>query len=175
MQKVPGFWQTHAREGWGKLKYIIARNSVPIAAAGVQINGTNFCPTIITDDDILQQKADQQKWKEGVQLMEYILEALGDAESGWQGWVSHEEYAQMKVKLEIVKEQFLDYMAQNQADGEAWCRVWPFPRSRMKITKHIEHGKLNRLKEETGNGCTTSRKKANGYDMRLHLDHDQRW
>ncbi|CRL22535.1 unnamed protein product [Penicillium camemberti] len=68
-----------------KAKVHIARNSVPIAAAGVQINRTNFCPIIITDDDILQQKADQQKWKEGVQLVEDALEALGGTESGWQG------------------------------------------------------------------------------------------
>jgi hypothetical protein len=84
------------------------------------------CPITITEDDIMQQKVDQQKWEAGVQLMEDVLESLGGAESGWQGWVSHEEYAQMKVKLEIVKGQFLDHMAHNAAEREAWSRVWPF-------------------------------------------------
>lgn len=32
----------------------------------------------------------------------------------------------MKAKLDIVKEQFLAHMAQNPAEREAWCRVWPF-------------------------------------------------
>lgn len=61
---------------------------------------------------------DQQRWEEGVQLMEDVLEAVGGAENGWQGRVSHEDYEQMKTKREVVKEQFLDHMAQNGEERE---------------------------------------------------------
>ncbi|KAJ5940513.1 hypothetical protein N7516_000681 [Penicillium verrucosum] len=49
-------------------------------SATVDTDGT-LCPIIITDGDILQQKVDQQKWEEVVQLMEDILEALGQREA----------------------------------------------------------------------------------------------
>ena len=104
----------------GQLIQLVQQWGATIGADGTP------CPITITDDDIVQQKIDQQKWEEGVQLMEDVPEALGGAENGWQGWVSHKEYAQAKVKLEIVKEQFLGHMAQDSAEREAWCRAWPF-------------------------------------------------
>jgi hypothetical protein len=58
--------------------------------------------------------------------MENILEALGGSENGWQGWVSHEDYSQMKGKLSTVRKQFLDHMAENEEEREAWDQVWPF-------------------------------------------------
>ncbi|CDM31462.1 Protein kinase-like domain [Penicillium roqueforti FM164] len=102
------------------------------------------CLITFTDDDIVQQNLDQEKWEEGVQLMEDVLEALGGAENGWQGWVSHDEYAQAKVKLEMVKEQFLDHMAHNPAEREARCWAWPFQGQ----DTHTEH---DWLREETSN------------------------
>ncbi|KAJ9488974.1 hypothetical protein VN97_g4334 [Penicillium thymicola] len=53
-------------------------------SATVGTDGT-LCPIIITDDDILQQEVDQRKWKEVVQLMEDILEALGQRLVGKSG------------------------------------------------------------------------------------------
>ncbi|KZF23492.1 phosphotransferase enzyme family protein [Xylona heveae TC161] len=84
------------------------------------------CPLRFTPADIAAQDADQQKWEEGVQLMEDVIDALGGAENGWQGWVSHEEYDQLKKKLEIVRKQFVEHMAQNEEEREVWDRVWPF-------------------------------------------------
>ncbi|CAI7655958.1 unnamed protein product [Penicillium glandicola] len=107
---------------------IIKGQSIQLVQQWSATVGTDGTPCLITitNDDIRQQEIDQQKCEEGVQLMEDVLEALGGAESGWQGWVSHEEYVQMKVNLEMVKEQFLDHMARYSAEREAWCRVWPF-------------------------------------------------
>lgn len=85
------------------------------------------CPISVTEDDIAAQEADQRKWEEGVQLMEDVLDASGGAaENGWQDWVSHEDYDRMKEKLAIVREQFLDHVAENNEEREAWATVWPF-------------------------------------------------
>ncbi|KAJ9196680.1 hypothetical protein DTO164E3_6210 [Paecilomyces variotii] len=84
------------------------------------------CPLTVTPTEVAAQEVDQQKWEEGVQLMEDVLEALGGSENGWQGWVNHEDYSQMKGKLSTVRKQFLDHMAENEEEREAWDRVWPF-------------------------------------------------
>jgi hypothetical protein len=84
------------------------------------------CPLSVTPDDIREQEHDLQKWEEGVQLMEDVLDSLGGVENGWQGWVSYEDYDQMRDKLAAVKEQFLDHMAGSLEEREAWSRVWPF-------------------------------------------------
>ncbi|GAB1211621.1 hypothetical protein ATERTT37_000744 [Aspergillus terreus] len=80
------------------------------------------CPLSVTSDDIREQEHDLQKWEEGVQLMEDVLDSLGGVENGWQGWVSHEDYDQMRDKLAAVKEQFLDHMAGSLEEREAWSR-----------------------------------------------------
>jgi hypothetical protein len=84
------------------------------------------CPLEVTAANIAAQKADQKKWEEGVQLMGDVLEALGGAENGWEGWSSHEDYEVLKRKLEIVKEQFLDHVARNEEERREWERAWPF-------------------------------------------------
>lgn len=45
------------------------------------------CPLEVTQADVAQRK-----WEEGVKMMEDVLEAMGGAENGWQGWSSHEDY-----------------------------------------------------------------------------------
>ncbi|KAI2711768.1 hypothetical protein CBS147333_1269 [Penicillium roqueforti] len=60
------------------------------------------CLITFTDDDIVQQNLDQEKWEEGVQLMEDVLEALGGAENGWQGWRREKHgagHGRFKVKI----------------------------------------------------------------------------
>ncbi|KAM5468853.1 hypothetical protein MauCBS54593_004848 [Microsporum audouinii] len=84
------------------------------------------CPITVTAAGIAAQEEDQKKWEEGVQMMEDVLEALGGAENGWDGWSSHEDYAVLKKKMAIVKEQFLDHMAKNKEERSAWENVWPF-------------------------------------------------
>ncbi|OAL75327.1 phosphotransferase [Trichophyton violaceum] len=84
------------------------------------------CPLQFTEADIAAQRVDQQRWEEGVQMKGDVLEALGGAEHGWAGWSSHEDYDVLTKKLAIVKEQFLEYMANNEAEKTAWENVWPY-------------------------------------------------
>lgn len=84
------------------------------------------CPLKVSVCDIAEQKAEEQKWGEGVQMMENVLEALGGAPNGWDGWSSYEDYGALQKKLQIVKAQFLDYVASTKEEREAWERVWPF-------------------------------------------------
>ena len=107
---------------------IIKGQLIQVAQEWEQVAGKDSppCPLTVTPADIAEQDADQQKWEEGVQLMEDVLEALGGSENGWQGWVRHEDYNQMKEKLETVREQFLDHLSKNDKEREAWGRVWPF-------------------------------------------------
>ncbi|EZF34361.1 hypothetical protein H109_06017 [Trichophyton interdigitale MR816] len=85
-----------------------------------------LCPLQFTEADIAAQDADQQKWEEGVQMKGDVLEALGGAENGWEGWSSHEDYDALTKKLAMVKEQFLEYMASNETERKAWEEAWPF-------------------------------------------------
>ncbi|GES58629.1 phosphotransferase enzyme family protein [Aspergillus terreus] len=62
-------------------------------------NDRQTCPLSVTPDDIREREHDLQKWEEGVQLMEDVLDSLGGVENGWQGWVSYEDYDQMRDKL----------------------------------------------------------------------------
>ncbi|QSS53026.1 phosphotransferase enzyme family protein [Histoplasma capsulatum var. duboisii H88] len=107
---------------------IVNGQLIQVAREWDQIVGKDgpSCPLTATPAEIAAQDVNQRKWEEGVQLMEDVLEALGGSENGWQGWVSHEDYSQMKGKLSIVRKQFLDHMAENEEEREAWDRVWPF-------------------------------------------------
>ncbi|EFQ97421.1 phosphotransferase enzyme family protein [Nannizzia gypsea CBS 118893] len=84
------------------------------------------CPLQFTEADIAAQEFDQQRWEEGVQLKGDVLEALGGTEHGWDGWSSHEDYDALTKKLAIVKEQFMECMASNEAEREAWENAWPY-------------------------------------------------
>lgn len=83
------------------------------------------CPLIITEDDDAQNVVDRMEWDRGVAAMGKLLDALGK-KSGWTGWVSHKEYDQIKQRLKIVREQFLDEMAGGIEEREAWAKVFPF-------------------------------------------------
>jgi hypothetical protein len=59
--------------------------------------------------------------------MDDILESLGEAVRGWDGWVSHEDYATLKEKLELVRAQFIEHWAgEDKEAADAWARAWPF-------------------------------------------------
>ncbi|KAE8151558.1 phosphotransferase enzyme family protein [Aspergillus avenaceus] len=107
---------------------VIRGQLMQLAEDWKQLHGNSGvpCPLVYTTDDISKHEVDQLKWEEGVQLMEDVLDSLGGAENGWQGWVSHDDYDQMKKKLEIVKGQFLDHMATGHGEREAWAKAWPF-------------------------------------------------
>ncbi|EGD93510.1 phosphotransferase [Trichophyton tonsurans CBS 112818] len=107
---------------------IIKGQLIQLALDWEKVVGPNGppCPLQFTEADIAAQRVDQQKWEEGVQMKGDVLEALGGAEHGWAGWSSHEDYDVLTKKLAIVKEQFLDYMANNEAEKEAWENVWPY-------------------------------------------------
>lgn len=86
------------------------------------------CPiTLPTDDEVAAQQENMETWGAGVQLKADVLESLGGAEGGdWEGWSTHEDYDQLKEKLVLVKEQFIEYLAKTPKEQEAWERAWPF-------------------------------------------------
>lgn len=110
---------------------IIKGQLTQIAREWQQFAGQNGppCPLaeLLTPASITSQDVDQQRWGEGVQMLEDVIEALGGAENGWDGWESHEGYEPLKQKLETVKDQFLDHVAGDKmAARNAWETVWPF-------------------------------------------------
>jgi hypothetical protein len=68
---------------------------------------------------------DEQKLGEGIVLMNDMLESLGD-------WVKHEDYGVMKEKLQVVYEQFLDYVANGEEDRARRSEASPFGDSASK-------------------------------------------
>jgi hypothetical protein len=84
------------------------------------------CPLKFSPDDRTAQEEDEQKWGEGILLMDNVLESLGGAQRGWNGWVRHEDYGAMKEKLRVVHEQFLDHMTNSEKEKARWNEAWPF-------------------------------------------------
>lgn len=84
------------------------------------------CPINFTEKERSQQREDQTKWEAGVQVMDEILGKLG-AYNGWDGFASHEDYNRMKRLVAEVREAFLREVTTNEAEREAWTKVWPFP------------------------------------------------
>ncbi|KAM5492636.1 Phosphotransferase enzyme [Microsporum audouinii] len=85
------------------------------------------CPLEYSSEAIEQQKELELKWAEGMARMSDVLEALGGAVRGWEGWVSHEDYEQLKQKLDLCREQFIEYYAGGDKESaDAWAKAWPF-------------------------------------------------
>ncbi|KAM5448395.1 Phosphotransferase enzyme [Microsporum audouinii] len=85
------------------------------------------CPLEYSSEAIEQQKELELKWAEGMARMSDVLEALGGAVRGWEGWVSHEDYEQLKQKLGLCREQFIEYYAGGDKESaDAWAKAWPF-------------------------------------------------
>ncbi|KAM5454159.1 hypothetical protein McanCB49686_004467 [Microsporum canis] len=75
----------------------------------------------------IKQRENLQKWQEGVELMNDVVQSLG-VYSGWDGFVSHDEYDAMRQRVRESRDAFLRRMAgSDEAKREQWRKVWPFP------------------------------------------------
>ncbi|KMQ48464.1 hypothetical protein HL42_0925 [Trichophyton rubrum] len=85
------------------------------------------CPLQYSAEEIDRQPELEAKWAEGIALMDDVLESLGGAIRGWDGWVSHEDYEALQQKLELVRKQFIEHLAGDDKEAaKAWARAWPF-------------------------------------------------
>ncbi|KAM5435848.1 hypothetical protein MferCBS31731_006106 [Microsporum ferrugineum] len=85
------------------------------------------CPVNFTEAERIKQREDLQKWQEGVELMNDVVQSLG-VYSGWDGFVSHDEYDAMRQRVRESRDAFLRRMAgSDEAKREQWRKVWPFP------------------------------------------------
>lgn len=85
------------------------------------------CPLNYSPADIERQQELELKWADGMMLMEDVLESLGGAVHGWEGFVDHENYEALKTKLAIVREQFIEYHAGDDEEAaKQWASAWPF-------------------------------------------------
>ncbi|EGD95975.1 hypothetical protein TESG_03437 [Trichophyton tonsurans CBS 112818] len=58
----------------------------------IRSKGGPPCPLQYSAEAIDRQQELEAKWAEGIALMDDVLESLGGAIRGWDGWVSHEDY-----------------------------------------------------------------------------------
>jgi hypothetical protein len=84
------------------------------------------CPISFVDEERARQREDEVKWKEGVQLMDEIIQGLG-AYDGWDGLVSYEDYEARKKLVMDFRGVFLQRMAKTDEEREEWIKAWPFP------------------------------------------------
>lgn len=84
------------------------------------------CPLRYSPDEIGRQQVDEYKWVRGIEMMDAVLDSIGNAQRGWNGWVKREDYAVMRGKLQRVFEEFLDVVANNDEERARWSEVWPF-------------------------------------------------
>ncbi|DAA73906.1 TPA_exp: Uncharacterized protein A8136_3892 [Trichophyton benhamiae CBS 112371] len=85
------------------------------------------CPIAFTDAERTKQRVDQQRWEKGVELMDDVVQSLG-AYSGWDGFVSHDDYEAKKQQVIASRDAFLQRMAGSDEDRRAkWSKAWPFP------------------------------------------------
>lgn len=84
------------------------------------------CPLKYTEEDALAQEAEQEELLEGLLMMKQVLSALGDADTGWQGWVSHEDYETLKGRLEDIRLQFMQQAPDDPVKRAKWEEAWPF-------------------------------------------------
>ncbi|EGE08072.1 phosphotransferase enzyme family protein [Trichophyton equinum CBS 127.97] len=85
------------------------------------------CPITFTDAERTKQRIDQQKWEKGVELMDDVVQSLG-VYTGWDGFVSHDDYEIKKQQLIASRDAFLQSMAGSDEERRAkWRKAWPFP------------------------------------------------
>lgn len=83
------------------------------------------CPISFSAEDRLRQADEQSQWERSVVLRAEVIEELGTYR-GWDGFVNPEDYAEMKTKLEVVRERFLDRHAATDDERALWAKAWPF-------------------------------------------------
>ncbi|EGE00104.1 serine/threonine protein kinase [Trichophyton tonsurans CBS 112818] len=65
--------------------------------------------------------------KKGVELMDDVVQSLG-VYTGWDGFVSHDDYEIKKQQLIASRDAFLQSMAGSDEERRAkWRKAWPFP------------------------------------------------
>ncbi|RMZ84963.1 hypothetical protein DV738_g299, partial [Chaetothyriales sp. CBS 135597] len=79
----------------------------------------------ITADDRRKQEEDERLWSQGVELLADFMAQVG-AYQGWDGWVNHNNYEAMKLRLGHCIESFLDQHASNDEDRRLWLSILPF-------------------------------------------------
>ncbi|OAL74724.1 hypothetical protein A7D00_0318 [Trichophyton violaceum] len=84
------------------------------------------CPITFTDAERTKQQIDQEKWKKGVELMDEVVQSLG-AYSGWDGFVSHDDYQARKQQVIASRDAFLQRMAGSD-EGSAMQATFPLRR-----------------------------------------------
>lgn len=85
------------------------------------------CPLKYSSEEIERQQELEIQWAQGMMLMDDVLDALGGAIRGWDGWVSHEDYEQLKEKLALVREQFIEHHSGGDEEAaKKWALAWPF-------------------------------------------------
>ncbi|EZG03221.1 hypothetical protein H106_06718 [Trichophyton rubrum CBS 735.88] len=84
------------------------------------------CPITFTDAERTKQQIDQEKWKKGVELMDEVVQSLG-AYSGWDGFVSHDDYQARKQQVIASRDAFLQRMAGSD-EGSAMQAIFPLRR-----------------------------------------------
>lgn len=97
-----------------------------IVGADTDGNPLVKCPIAFSEEERSRQRIDQEKWEQGVEIMDRILQRLG-AYIGWDGFVSHAEYDAMKELIVQVRDNFLEQVAETHEDRDMWAKAWPFP------------------------------------------------
>ncbi|EZF29855.1 hypothetical protein TMEN_5696 [Trichophyton mentagrophytes] len=93
----------------------------------IRSKGGPPCPLQYSAEAIDHQQDLEAKWAEGIALMDDVLESLGGAIRGWDGWVSHEDYEALQQKLELARKQFIEHLSGDDKEAaKAWARAWPF-------------------------------------------------
>ena len=83
------------------------------------------CPLSFSTEDRRAQEADQARWGQGVDLLQGVVDELG-AYAGWDGWVSHEDFEDVRARLDACLQRFLSREARTDDERAQWTRVWPF-------------------------------------------------
>ncbi|KAL8708512.1 MAG: hypothetical protein Q9225_007589 [Loekoesia sp. 1 TL-2023] len=65
------------------------------------------------------------KWEDCCTLLDSIQDSLG-VPAAWDGAVSNEKYLEMREKLQIVREEFLEFMANDGEERAQWVKAWPY-------------------------------------------------
>lgn len=84
------------------------------------------CPLQYSEEDRKIQQDENDMWMQGYMNMLDILRAIGDAQVGWDGWVTHEQYERVKEKVRGVRKAFLEQISENEEEREEWAKFWPF-------------------------------------------------
>ncbi len=84
------------------------------------------CPLSYSKQEEENQEVEEEEWLQGLQLMKQVLNALGEAETGWQGWVSHQDYDLLRKRLDDVRRQYLSQAPDDDEGRRRWEATWPF-------------------------------------------------